>query len=261
MELPEGSEYVALGSSYSAGPGLGDRVPGSPRIASRSTHNYAHILADRLKLRLTDASTSGATIAQILGRERGASARPQLDSITTETRLVTLTAGGNDLGYIGYLVLASLPWLLRIVTGSNGRFAGLANESEFERKSATLADDLISLFEAIRARAPKATIAITDYLSLLPPSASIDAHPLRREDVERGRAYWNRLNLVLRQAAARARVVFADVSTPSASHHAWSSEPWSERFVVVGGEAAAYHPTRVGMVQAANALQLALKNA
>lgn len=36
MELPEGCEYVALGSSYAAGPGLGDRVAGSPWRAARS---------------------------------------------------------------------------------------------------------------------------------------------------------------------------------------------------------------------------------
>ena len=261
MELPEGSEYVALGSSYAAGPGLGDRVPGSHRTASRSTHNYAHLLAEKLKLRLTDVSFSGATIAQILGRERGGSARPQLDSVTAETRLVTLTGGGNDLGYIGYLVLASLPWLVRAVTGSSGRFAAMTDDAEFERKSAALGDDLIALFDAIRARAPRATIAVTDYLSLLPPDSSANAHPLRREAADRGRAYWTRVNLILRQAAARAGAVFADVSTASADHHAWSTSPWTERFVLVGGKAAAYHPTRDGMAFVSNALEGALRSA
>ena len=119
MDLPEGSEYVALGSSYAAGPGLGDRVANSPRRAGRSTRNYAHDLADRLKLRLTDATYSGATIAQILGREAGATPISQLESVTAETRFVTVTGGGNDLGYIGYLVTASLPALVRTVTGGN----------------------------------------------------------------------------------------------------------------------------------------------
>jgi lysophospholipase L1-like esterase len=261
MELPEGSEYVALGSSYAAGPGLGDRVASGPRLAGRSTHNYAHILADRLKLRLTDASFSGATIAQTLGRDPGATPVPQVDAVTADTRLVTLTGGGNDLGYIGYLVTASLPWLVRVVTGGTRRLAELASEKEFERKSQALADDLMALFDAIRARAPKATIAITDYLSLLPGDPSADAHPLHREDAERGRSYWNRLNLTLRQAAARAKVVFADVSTASAPHHAWSNEPWTERFVLLGGKAAAYHPTRAGMAQVADALEVALRSA
>jgi lysophospholipase L1-like esterase len=258
MELPEGSEYVALGSSYGAGPGLGDREPGSPRRAGRSTHNYARLLAERLGLKLTDATFSGATVAQILGREAGATSMPQLDAVTSETRLVTLTGGGNDVGYISYLVSASLPPLVRAITGGNRRLTQLRDSRELDRRGAALANDLTALFAAIRARAPKATIAVTDYLTLLPPGASVGAPPLAPEDADRGREFVTRLNLVLRQAAARAGVVFAEVSAFSAPHHAWSSEPWTERFVLFGGKAAAYHPTRAGMVAVADALEGAL---
>jgi lysophospholipase L1-like esterase len=256
MKLSEGTEYVALGSSYGAGPGLGDRVSGSPRLAGRSTHNYAHVLADRLKLRLTDVTFSGATVAQILGLEPGPTPAPQLDAVTAETRLVTLTAGGNDLGYIGLMVTASLPPLVRLITGGNRRLAELRNDAEFERKGSALGDNLMTLFDGIRARAPQATIAITDYLALLPQDGS--APPLARDDAERGRRYWNHVNLALRQAAARGGVAFADVSSASASHHAWSSDPWTERFVLLGGKAAAYHPTRTGMIAVADALEGAL---
>jgi lysophospholipase L1-like esterase len=261
MQLPEGSEYVALGSSYAAGPGLGDRVAGSPRLAARSTHNYAHLLADRLKLRLTDVSFSGATIAQILGRDKGATAVHQLDAVTESTRLVTLTGGGNDVGYIGYVATASLPWLVRAVTGGNRRLIELASESEFERKAAALADNLLRLFDEIRARAPGVTIAVTDYLALLPPDGSASAPPLGPDEARRGLRYWQHVNLALRQATARAGAVFADVSVASAAHHAWSTDPWTERFVLVGGKAAAYHPTRDGMTRVADALQAALASA
>jgi lysophospholipase L1-like esterase len=261
MNLPEGSEYVALGSSYAAGPGLGNRVPGSPRLAARSLHNYAHLLADRLKLRLTDVSFSGATVAQIMGKEAGASSLPQLEAVTSQTRLVTLTGGGNDLGYIGYLITASLPALVRTVTGGNKRIAELSNAADFERKSSELGDNLIALVEGIRSRAPKATIVITDYLALLPPENGVIAAPLRRDDTDRGRRYWERVNLILRQAAARAGVLFADLSATSAPHHAWSDDPWTERFVLLGGKAAAYHPNRAGMTAVADAVETALATA
>jgi len=261
MKLPEGSEYVALGSSYAAGPGLGDRAQGSPRLAGRSTYNYAHLLAVRLKLRLTDVSFSGATIAQILGVESGATPVPQIDAVTAETKLVTITGGGNDLGYIGYLVTASLPALVRTVTGGNKRLAELTNAAEFERKGSTLGDNLIALVDGIRSRAPQSTIVITDYLALLPPANAVAAPPLRRDDAERGRAYWDRVNLILKQAAARSGVLFADVSKVSASHHAWSPEPWTERFVLFGGKAAAYHPNRDGMVAVAGTVENVLAKA
>lgn len=261
MELPEGSEYVALGSSYGAGPGLGDRVAGSPLLAARSTHNYAHVLADRLKLKLTDVTFSGATVAQILGRERGASAVPQIEAVTESTRLVTLTGGGNDLGYIGFVGAASLPWLVRLVTGANRRLVGLRDHDELDRKASTLADTLVALFAAIRERAPRATIAVTDYLTLLPPDRFTPASPLTSADAELGRRYFAQVNETLRQAASRAKVVFAEVSTPSAGHHAWSTEPWTERFVLLGGKAAAFHPMRRGMVEVADQLEAALARA
>jgi lysophospholipase L1-like esterase len=259
MELPQGSEYVALGSSYGAGPGLGDRVVGSPRLAGRSTHNYAHILSERLGLKLTDVTYSGATVAQILGKEVGATATPQVDAVTPATRLVTLTGGGNDLGYIGFLVTASVPRLLRGVVGGNRRLAELRNSTAIGSKAAQLADDLTALFDAIRSRAPEATIAITDYLAVLPPDSSIGAPPLPASDAELGREYWSNVNLTLRQVAARARVVFAEVSAVSTPHHAWSSDPWTERFVLIGGKAAPYHPNRLGMAAVANAIESAIR--
>jgi lysophospholipase L1-like esterase len=260
MKLPEGAEYVALGSSYGAGPGLGDRVPGSPRRAGRSNHNYAHLLSGRLGLRLTDVTYSGATVAQILGVEPGATPEPQLAAITADTRLVTLTGGGNDLGYIGALISASLPSLLRALTGANRRLSELAHDAELDRRASALGDNILALVDAVRKRAPAATVAITGYLALLPSERSVSAHPLSAENAELGRRYWDRVNLTLRQASARAGAVFVDVATPSASHHAWSNDPWTERFVLLGGTAAAYHPNRAGMVAVADAVEGALAN-
>lgn len=48
MSLCAGSHYVALGSSFAAGPGLRPRAPGSPRLSGRSAVNYAHLTAARL---------------------------------------------------------------------------------------------------------------------------------------------------------------------------------------------------------------------
>jgi hypothetical protein len=54
---------VALGSSFASGPGI---APAIDRGAGRSGQNYAHILAERLKARLTDLSVSGATLSEVL---------------------------------------------------------------------------------------------------------------------------------------------------------------------------------------------------
>ncbi len=114
--IPAGSHYVAMGSSFAAGPGLPPRAPGSPRRAGRSARNYAHLVASALGLDLHDVTYSGATTGDILGPS--AAGQPaQLDAVTPATRLVTITAGGNDVGFVPRLTLASLPWPVRALPG------------------------------------------------------------------------------------------------------------------------------------------------
>jgi len=261
MELPQGSEYVALGSSFTAGPGLGDRVVGSPRLAGRSTHNYPHVLAGRLGLTLKDVSFSGATVAQISGRTRGATSTPQAGAVTAATRLVTMTAGGNDLGYIGYLIPSSAGWPLRTLLGGKRKLATLEDPAVIAGKVAALQTDLASLFDRIRAAAPGATIVVTDYLTIVPDEISVPTPPLSARAAAQGRAFGALVHSTLGDAARSAGVLFAEVSGPSATHHAWSSDPWIEGFVMRGGDAAAYHPRREGMIAVADAIQSVLEAA
>jgi hypothetical protein len=84
MPIPAGSRYVAMGSSFAAGPGLPSRVPGSPRRAGRSTGNYAHLIARELGLDLHDVIFSGATTSDLLSPSASGTAA-QLDAVTPET--------------------------------------------------------------------------------------------------------------------------------------------------------------------------------
>ena len=261
MQLPQGSEYVALGSSFTAGPGLGDRVAGSPRLAGRSTHNYPHVLADRLGLTLKDVSFSGATVAQISGRVKGATPTPQVGAVTAATKLVTMTAGGNDLGYIGYLIPSSASWPLRTLLGGKRRLATLEDPAVIADKVAALQADLLTLFDRIRATAPDATIVVTDYLTIVPDDLSVPTPPLSAQAAAQGRVFGALVHSTLGDAAQKAGALFANVSAPSATHHAWSADPWIEGFVMRGGDAAAYHPRREGMIAVADAIQAALKAA
>ncbi len=55
------AEYVALGSSFAAGPGDVKRSEGSLALCFQSDANYPHLLARRYGLSLYDATCSGAT--------------------------------------------------------------------------------------------------------------------------------------------------------------------------------------------------------
>ncbi|MGH3216749.1 MAG: GDSL-type esterase/lipase family protein [Trebonia sp.] len=142
MPIPAGSRYVAMGSSFAAGPGLPSRVPGSPRQAGRSTGNYAHLVARELGLDLHDVTFSGATTSDLPGPS-AAGLAAQLDAVTPETSLVTITAGGNDVSFLPRLTLASLPWPLRALPPVKARVESLgqtrATDQRFEQLERNLA--------------------------------------------------------------------------------------------------------------------------
>jgi len=140
-------------------------VAAAPRRAGRSRRNYAHLLAERLGLELHDVTCSGAAAAGM----RGATAEGpgQVEALTRDTALVTVTCGGNDVGYVGALTLASLPRPVLGLPAVRRRLDAMMSASD-ERFTA-LPETLDRLYAAIRERAPEATLVVVDYLTILPP--------------------------------------------------------------------------------------------
>ncbi len=235
-----------MGSSFAAGPGLTPRAAGSPRPAGRSAHNYAHLLARQLGLVLEDVTFSGATTADILGSSRpGRSA--QLDAVTASTRLVTVTAGGNDIGYLPALTLASLPQPLPRLPGVRRRIATAVDPQTIDTRFAALATSLGAIVEGIRRRAPEAEIVLVDYLTILPPDATITPDPPGAELAAWGRDTARRMSDTTRDVAAASGCSFLDAGARSRDHHAWATEPWTRRFHPSLRGGAPYHPNAAGM--------------
>jgi lysophospholipase L1-like esterase len=95
------ARYVALGCSMAAGPGIAPGAPGAPWAAGRSARNYAHLVAAALDLDLVDVTYSGATTSHIL-RDKRFGSPPQIDALDGSESLVTVTAGGNDVGHTAH---------------------------------------------------------------------------------------------------------------------------------------------------------------
>ena len=166
--IPAGSRYAAMGSSFGAGPGIAPRAPARPRRAGRSAGNYAHLVARALHLDLHDVTYSGATTSDIL--TASAAGQPaQLDAVTPDTRLVTITAGGNDVGFLPRLTLASLPWPLRALPRVKARVAGFGDPDATEERFAQLEGNLAMIGRRLRDRAPACRVLFVDYLTILPP--------------------------------------------------------------------------------------------
>ena len=243
------NRYVALGSSMAAGPGIRPRASGAPWLAGRSARNYAHLVAARLNLELTDVTFSGATTAHVLA-DRQHGAPPQITALDGSETLVTVTIGGNDVGYVPLLMAASLPRVARRLPMLGGGVAELLDRDARDRALTEVFESLCAVGRALRERAAGARIFFVDYLTLLPP-AGVSAPPLSEADADLGRHVAARLETLTADAAAATGCEIVRAAAASRDHHAWSVEPWTTtptRFgVPLPGRPAPLHPNAAGM--------------
>ena len=249
--------YVALGSSMAAGPGIRPRAAGAPRRAGRSARNYAHLVAQQAGLALTDVTYSGATTAHVLSdRQNGAA--PQIAALDGSESLVTVTIGGNDVGYIPLLMAASLPSVVRHLPLLGRRIDELLDRDARERALSEVADSLRAVGSALRQRAPRAQIFFVDYLTVLPP-AGVPAPPLSAEHADLGRHLATALEQATAEAAAATGCAVLPAAAASRDHHAWSAEPWvTKPGVPLPGRPAPLHPNGAGMRAVAGLISEAL---
>jgi len=196
--LPEGSRYVALGSSYAAGPGVGDKVPDTPARCSRSSLSYSRVLARQLKLDLVDASCGGATTANVLAPWKELPA--QIDSLTPDTRLVTITVGGNDVRFVGNLAAGACA--IAKAAGQPAYWCPtLTPPTEAEWRQVEVAMGEIA--REVRHRSPRARLIFVDYATIVPAEGTCLALGVSETSADLARAAATRL------AALTARVAKA----------------------------------------------------
>lgn len=247
--LPAGSKYVALGSSFAAGPGIPPFEAGAPARCTRSMHNYAHQLAARRGLVLTDATCSGATSAAVL--EAWKEVPAQIDALDADTRLVTITIGGNDVAYIGNLMALSCQ-----VAGKKADPCWPVKWPE-DADFARMQDGLRRIADAVRARAPSALLVFVDYPTVLPATNTCAATPLPDGAADRSRATAARLAAATAEVAREKGARLIQASDLSRDHGVCAADPWMVGYPAAPG-AAPYHPNLAGMNAVAEALDKAL---
>jgi lysophospholipase L1-like esterase len=246
--LVKGSRYVALGSSFAAGPD----IPRQLGTCGRSDHNYAHLVAAALELELTDVSCNGATTANILDTRQG-DAAPQIDAVTSDTALVTVTIGGNDIRY----------------TASTFACAGTAPEKHctagldkaaIDASVRQLPSRLEAVIDAIRARAPRAVVVVVTY----PRVFTADAPDCRElalsaDDTAFLAGLGQKLEEAFVRITAHTHTLLADAYAHAAGHGACAAR--DARWVNGAKPAdtgAPFHPTAKGHVEMARLVQAAL---
>jgi lysophospholipase L1-like esterase len=220
--------YVALGDSYSSGVGAGGTISSSGSC-DRSTNAYPALWdAANQPASYTSAACSGATTGTVISS--------QLSALSRATTLVSITIGGNDVGFASTMetcVLSSTSSCVRAITTAEGEIA------------TQLPGELNHVLADIRADAPNALVVVLDYPQLYDLSKSSGCLGLSTTDRTDLNRAATQLDGQIAAAATRHGDVFGDVRTAFAGHEICDSGSWlhAVNFLDVSES---YHPTAAG---------------
>jgi lysophospholipase L1-like esterase len=240
-----------LGSSFAAGAGIGPTRPGTPERCGRTTNNYASLLAKNLNLSLDDRGCGGATTEHVLGPWNEVPA--QIDAVTPDTQLITLTIGGNDLNYIGELFGASCtPGGKSLIRPTETcREAILPEPANYVRTE----QNLRAIATEVRRRAPSAILVFVQYVSLV-PEAPCDAIPLSDGSAATAREIASKLAAITKKVAQESGAVLLPADELSRTHTPCDAQPWATGLPPDYDRSASapWHPNAAGHAAIADAL-------
>lgn len=227
------ASYAAIGDSFAAGVGAGSYLDTS---CYRSAKSYAKLLdADADKRLVAFPACSGAGTAATIA---------QVGAVPADAALVTVTVGGNDVGFAAVMqncfVLPNSSCRSRIDAG-----AAVATSDAF-------AAAVANVVGAVRAKAPKARIVVTGYPLLFWENGTGTNPKYSWADEVNDETVV--LNDAIERAAVGSGAVFVDVEGVFAGHGIGSSSPWINDWrwtSTVEG----FHPTSAGYVAYASAVR------
>lgn len=171
--FPAGAEYVAMGDSYGSGWGA-DRTPSNLTIdksvygntsttCGRSSKGAQVLVAADFNLTLKNVACGGANTDNLLSS--GQFKEPaQLDNLSADTKLATITIGGNDSGLI---------WMLQVCVQNMNCVRADWGANWFivqaDAKIAALPAKIEKVLRAALQKAPNAKIRETGYPYIISP--------------------------------------------------------------------------------------------
>lgn len=251
--------YVALGDSYASGPLIPNPV--LPLGCLKSSNNYPHLAAPGIGLSFRDVTCGGATTVHMTNPQNvdpDGPNPPQLNSVDASTSVVSLTIGGNDIGFseVAQSCIVVNPFSHPCLDKYN---AGGVDQLK-ARINAT-APKVAAVLQGIKARAPSAKIYVVNYPAIFPETGygCWPQMPIGFQDVPYLRSTEKSLNAMLATQAAANGATLVNWYAASIGHDACksSSTRWVEP-LVPGSSAAPIHPNKAGMVGAGLLLDAAV---
>ncbi|MFH8472477.1 SGNH/GDSL hydrolase family protein [Streptomyces sp. NPDC018000] len=200
--------YVALGDSYSSGVGAGSYLSDSGDCR-RSTKAYPYLwAAANSPSSFAFVACSGATTSSVAGSQLGA--------LSSATGLVSVTAGGNDVGFADVMQDCVLSGEATCLSRVSSAVSQIQN---------SLPSGLRSLYGSIRSRAPQAHVVVLGYPRFYQLSGSCIAGLSEKERAAINNAS-DVLNGVIAKQAANAGFTFSGVADEFTGHELCSGDAW-----------------------------------
>jgi lysophospholipase L1-like esterase len=220
-----GGSYVALGDSYSSGVGTGSYTLDS--ACKRSIYAYPYLYTQSHPgTSLTFVACSGAKTSNLLAT--------QIQAVTSTTTLVTMTIGGNDIGFADLIYQCTL-------TDCSGTLDSTRTNLE-----TTLGASLDRVYTTVKSRAAfGAKIIVLGYPRVFSSAGCFGTFGISSTERTKANALADALDLVTATHAAADGVTYRSAIGAFTGHAVCSSSPWLNGLNLFNtGES--YHPNRNG---------------
>ena len=256
--------FVALGDSFAAGDLIPSSPSGTPAGCLRSSHNYSADSAAVLGMtRYVNAACTGATTADLTRPESVplGTNPPQLSFLAPDDSVVTLTIGGDDIGFLGILQTCARLGLTDLFGDPCQRHYTAGGTDQLVAAINAAAPKVAAALRQIRALAPRARVLLVGYPDILPGTGDgcWPLVPFALGDVP----YLNRIELDANQMLATTAqadgVTFVDTYTATIGHDA--CQPASVKDVealIPASPAYPFHPNQRGQQVMADQVLAAL---
>ncbi|MFU8849917.1 SGNH/GDSL hydrolase family protein [Micromonospora sp. SL1-18] len=219
--------YVALGDSYASGVGA-DSYTSESGSCMRSNNAYPALYNTNIKpASYRSVACSGATTADVINS--------QLSALSSTTTLVSVTIGGNDVGFANIMTTC-------VLYGETQCIAAIQTAENKARSE--LPGKLANVYNGIKSRAPSARVVVVGYpvfyqLGTFCVGLSANSRAKINEGI-------NLLDDITRTAATSAGFKFADVRSIFVGHQLCSyGEKWLHALNYLNLNIS-YHPTAAG---------------
>ena len=217
--------YAALGDSYSSGVGTGSYTLDS--TCKRGIYAYPYLWAQRhAGTTLSFVACSGARTSDLLAN--------QVSAVTPSTDLVSMTIGGNDIGFAG---------LIQQCTLSD---CSAALDSTRTNLESTLGSKLDSVFTTVKSHAAlDAKIVVLGYPRVFSGASCLGSLGISSTEETKANQLSDALDAVLATHAQKDGVTYQSAIGAFLGHAVCSSSAWINGLNLFN-TTESYHPNKAG---------------